>query len=248
MTWTKVDDSLHGHPKWTSTPPSAKALWVHTASWCGNHLTDGHVPRDQMRYLAAGVGFDSLDDASAAAEALVTAGLWEPTDDGWHFHHWLQYNPSRVEILRKREIGAIRNDLKKDRALCERIKQLDKNRCQYCGDKVVWTDRRGPKGGTYDHVDPMLPRDRMNEVSNVVVACRACNSAKRDVTPEQAGMSLRPNPARDALHGARSEPDRSQIAPDSDPRKAGWDFGSGRAGSGGAGPDQIVDEDRAVTA
>ena len=55
--------------------------------------------------------------------------------------------------------------------------------CQYC------RDRKQTKDLTFDHV---LPRAQGGKTSwtNIVTACRACNSCKDDRTPEQAGMKL----------------------------------------------------------
>jgi hypothetical protein len=51
---------------------------------------------------------------------------------------------------------------------------------------VNWKDRRSGQGATYDHVDP----NEGNDLGNLVVSCRGCNSRKGSRTPEQAGMAL----------------------------------------------------------
>jgi 5-methylcytosine-specific restriction endonuclease McrA len=76
--------------------------------------------------------------------------------------------------------------LMRDGSLRQAVKDRDRNLCRYCGVRVNWDDKRGPAGGTYDHVDP----DGQNTITNVVVACRRCNARKKDRTPEQAGMPL----------------------------------------------------------
>ena len=55
--------------------------------------------------------------------------------------------------------------------------------CQYCREK------KQVKHLTFDHV---LPRAQGGKTSwtNIVTACRPCNSSKEDRTPEQAGMKL----------------------------------------------------------
>jgi len=59
--------------------------------------------------------------------------------------------------------------------------------CQYC------KERKATKDLTFDHV---LPRAQGGKTSwtNIVTACRPCNSAKEDRTPEQAGMKLMKKP------------------------------------------------------
>ena len=55
----------------------------------------------------------------------------------------------------------------------------DDYRCQYCGCLA-------------DSIDHVLPRSRGGEHvwENVAAACRPCNLAKRDRTPDEAGMRL----------------------------------------------------------
>lgn len=61
--------------------------------------------------------------------------------------------------------------------------------CQYCGKKKNTRDL------TFDHV---VPRAHGGKTSwtNVVTACRACNSFKADRTPKQAGMELIKEPVK----------------------------------------------------
>lgn len=55
----------------------------------------------------------------------------------------------------------------------------DDYRCQYCGHSA-------------DSIDHVLPRSRGGQHAweNVAAACRPCNLAKRDRTPDEAGMRL----------------------------------------------------------
>lgn len=56
----------------------------------------------------------------------------------------------------------------------------DDHQCQYCG-------------GPADSIDHVVPRSRGGGQAwdNLVAACRPCNLAKRDRTPDEAGMRLR---------------------------------------------------------
>lgn len=71
----------------------------------------------------------------------------------------------------------------------ENVWLRDRGRCQYCGKQVP---RRGG-GNTYDHVTPRA-RGGKTEWTNIVTACNHCNSAKKDMSVEQAGMRLRTKP------------------------------------------------------
>ena len=55
----------------------------------------------------------------------------------------------------------------------------DDYRCQYCGSQA-------------DSIDHVVPRSRggRDVWDNLAAACRPCNSAKRDRTPDEAGMRL----------------------------------------------------------
>ncbi|TGD73175.1 HNH endonuclease [Mangrovimicrobium sediminis] len=77
--------------------------------------------------------------------------------------------------------------------LCNRtLFRRDDHRCLYCGDQYT----RGEL--TRDHVVP-TSRGGADKWENVVAACRRCNWAKDNMTPEEAHMPLlavpfRPNP------------------------------------------------------
>lgn len=221
MTWFKVCDHLHDHAKVRGIDPAALGLWTLAGSWAGDQKTDGFVPDTvvprwdrRWRKLAA---------------TLVERGLWEPAtrgrETGWVFHDWTDHQPPKDDT--STDIGRLRwrrkNALSKNRDLCEKIQLRDGTLCRYCAERVTWADKKGPRGATYDHVDP----DGINSLENVVVACRRCNGRKRDRTPAEAGMVLLPAPGSAAdstpgsqigsqiihrpLREAGPEPDRSRV-------------------------------------
>jgi 5-methylcytosine-specific restriction endonuclease McrA len=59
--------------------------------------------------------------------------------------------------------------------------------CQYCSKKI------SGKQVTIDHV---IPKSKGGQTtwSNCVTACQTCNTIKRDLTPEQAGLKLKRQP------------------------------------------------------
>lgn len=59
--------------------------------------------------------------------------------------------------------------------------------CQYCNEKKATKDL------TFDHVLPRAQGGKTNW-TNIVTACRPCNSRKEDRTPEQAKMKLKTVP------------------------------------------------------
>jgi 5-methylcytosine-specific restriction endonuclease McrA len=90
--------------------------------------------------------------------------------------------PATVKLKKKIKLPQITPRFQK-RALFNR----DGWRCQYCL-KVV-----SGKQVTIDHI---IPKSRGGSTSwhNCVTACQDCNTHKRDMTPEQAGLKLRKVP------------------------------------------------------
>jgi hypothetical protein len=100
MTWVKLDDTLHGHPKALEAGLEAMGLWTLTLSHCGAYLTDGHVKRAAaLRITGNAQALDRL------AAVLARVRLWElhPSGDGWQVHDYLAFNPSREQVLAERE-------------------------------------------------------------------------------------------------------------------------------------------------
>lgn len=95
MTWFKVDDSFHSHPKVLAAEPAALGLWVVAGAWCSANLTDGFVPDYAVPRL--------LPDAARLAEKLVACRLWKRTKGGYRFHDWREYNPTASEVNSERE-------------------------------------------------------------------------------------------------------------------------------------------------
>lgn len=103
MPWMKVDDGLHATRKVVRIPRrrrmAAMGLWIIAASWSAANLTDGCLDDHEV---------DELGGTSEQAQWLVDVGLWERTDTGYRFHDWSDYQPTRAEVLAKREAEAER--------------------------------------------------------------------------------------------------------------------------------------------
>jgi 5-methylcytosine-specific restriction endonuclease McrA len=81
-------------------------------------------------------------------------------------------------IRLRRKIGKVKRGVKFSRI---NIFTRDGFRCQYCRAKLVMSRL------TFDHVIPRASGGR-TEWSNIVTACRPCNSRKRNRTPDESGM------------------------------------------------------------
>lgn len=90
MTWFKVDDSFHDHPKVFDAPDCAVALWTRAGTWSARNLTEGFVPSGMPARLC--------DDHATAIKELVRRGLWSRVSGGWKFHDWDKYQPSKAEV------------------------------------------------------------------------------------------------------------------------------------------------------
>lgn len=95
MTWFKVDDSFHSHPKVLASSPAALGLWVVAGSWSGANLSDGFIPDHVLPRL--------LPDAGTLAKELSAAGLWRRVRGGYRFHDWGHFNPKREVIEEERK-------------------------------------------------------------------------------------------------------------------------------------------------
>lgn len=97
MPWVKVDEAFYDHPKFWDLPPGAGWLWIRALAWSNRNLTDGVVPASTLAKLRA---------KRRDADALVTAGLWEPRGDGWAFHDYHEFQPSAAHVRANREAKA----------------------------------------------------------------------------------------------------------------------------------------------
>ncbi len=109
MTWFRVDDGFYDHPKVDQLlvdPESAGlalAAWTLAGSWCSRYLTDGHVPIVRLQKLAPNL------DLRRGAEALCKVGLWRPTDVGYQFADWPEWNLTKAQVEAEREAARVRS-------------------------------------------------------------------------------------------------------------------------------------------
>lgn len=98
--WFKVDDKLHDHHKANLAKKAAMGVWVLAGSWSADNLTDGFIP---ARVL-------SRWGTTADARRLVEAGLWVPEvcneEEGWRFHDWDTFQPTRSDVEERRRKNA----------------------------------------------------------------------------------------------------------------------------------------------
>lgn len=102
--WFRVDDSFLTHPKTEGICNDTLAMWLRAGDWSAWQLTDGRVPRSLL-WLFAG----NAADAEGTARDLVDRRLWENNGgDGWQFHDWADWNPTRAQVTARRKADAER--------------------------------------------------------------------------------------------------------------------------------------------
>jgi len=106
MSWFKIDDQLHGHPKVRRAGLAAMGLWAVMGSAGMAYKLDGQVDSDAVA---------SWPKGRELAARLVAVRLWhaaghdcpdcpQPDDPrGWVYHDWADVQPTADEIERKRE-------------------------------------------------------------------------------------------------------------------------------------------------
>ncbi len=210
MTWFKVDDSFASHPKVAELEDGpcfaqAVALWTLAGSWCASHLTDGAVPRAQLRKL---VPFA----ATRAASELVRVGLWIETETGYSFHDWTKYQPCRADVLAEREKSA------------ERVRAWrDKSRTNGGGNGSGNAVTGDVTNGERTHVsngapDPTRPDPTRPSPSGDVV--RACATAAAPTTEPTAPTPPHPPPHVEAFERSLRGPTDAVVAAVSETRQA----------------------------
>lgn len=108
MPWVKFDDKFPRHRKVRRLSDSAFRLHVSAIHWCSEHLTDGHVPADEL---------DLVSDVRSPRRVVVELEreLWVRTESGWLIHDYLDYQPSAEKVRAEREAKKDRQERWKSR-------------------------------------------------------------------------------------------------------------------------------------
>lgn len=101
MTWARLDDGFHSHPKvlraWDLCPASI-GLFARALSYVAQQEIDGVVPEQLVRMWIPEPG-----DREEVVEALVDAGLWDKNGAGtFVIHDYLDFNYSREQLTDNR--------------------------------------------------------------------------------------------------------------------------------------------------
>lgn len=100
MTWVRLDDSFPEHPKVSDLSDGAFRVHIVGLCYSGRLLTNGYIPRSIARFYSG-----------SAVKELLKAGLWktvETAGGGYLIHDYLDWNPSREQVLHRRRAEAER--------------------------------------------------------------------------------------------------------------------------------------------
>lgn len=102
MTWLRLDDKWNRSPKVAALPRDVRLFLVDCWTHCSDQLTDGFVGRAMLPIVSPG---ESLRSINGWIKRLEKGGLLHLCSDrdGWLCHDFLDWNPSREEVLRSRE-------------------------------------------------------------------------------------------------------------------------------------------------
>jgi len=94
--WIKLDDGMPEHPKIEALAGHSAWAFVCSLAYSSRNLTDGFVPQHAAHRMA--------DDASGGRwhevrDELVAAVLWEPVENGYKIHDYLDYQRSKTEVI-----------------------------------------------------------------------------------------------------------------------------------------------------
>lgn len=94
MTWAKLSDNFHSHPKTEAMGLDGAGLYSIAISYAACHLTDGFLPEPWVKKQAP----------AKLIRRMVDVGAWSKEDGGYRINDFLDYNPSRDAVLDKRRV------------------------------------------------------------------------------------------------------------------------------------------------
>ncbi len=103
MAWVRIHDGAMGNLKVLRLSAPAFRLWVRGLCYCQQHLTDGLIPREALKFLDA-----KRTEVDQLCSVLVPgkAPLWERIESfGFKVHDYLDWNDSRETIEAKKQAG-----------------------------------------------------------------------------------------------------------------------------------------------
>ena len=103
MSYLELDDGILNHPKFVLAADrggsGAIHMWLGLRAYCGQHITDGDIPKYMLKKVS---GPERPRDREHALAVLIEVGLIEEHTDHYQLHDFLDHCRSREEILKAR--------------------------------------------------------------------------------------------------------------------------------------------------
>lgn len=103
MSWFKIDDGFHCHPKALAAGNAAIGLWTRLGAYSSDQLLDGFVPDA----IAKGYG-TRLELKRLLAVRLLQPGEHPDFGPGYYLHDYHDYNPTADTVRATRDAAAER--------------------------------------------------------------------------------------------------------------------------------------------
>ncbi|MGW6745034.1 mucin-2 [Streptomyces sp. NPDC055025] len=186
MTWFKVDDTAHAHPKLLKAGNAALGLWMRAGAYAAQHLTEGVVPGVVVQ----------LYGTAPQARKLVASGLWhacghtctrceQPPTGDYIMHDFLVYNPARARVESERSAAAERQKRAREKAAEQRNQQRNP------------LDPAADRSGNDDDSPPENCESSANQIAFPHDIAGQASVSQRD--GGGASRSPRPDPSRPAV-------------------------------------------------
>lgn len=164
MSWVRLDDQWHEHPKFTGLGDLGELMWVKALTYACRFRTGGFIPAGRI------AKFTALRNTAQLEAKLVKAGLWIKVEDGYQIHDFDAYQPNAD----KRSQGS-----SPWRATADRVSPSQRDRiidrdglvCRLCGEPVERTDVE------IDHIVPVSKGGETTD-SNLRVTHMRCNRSR----------------------------------------------------------------------
>lgn len=121
----------------------AVGVFCMALTYCGDHLTDGFIPRRAMLYVIGATG--------EQVNALCDVGMLEAVDEGWLIHDYTAHNRTKEQVLHAR---------------ADAKERKSKSRCHSTVTTVSQRDMRVTSGQTPEHQNTRTPKKEKEEYSS----------------------------------------------------------------------------------
>ena len=121
----------------------AVGVFCMALTYCGDHLTDGFIPRRAMLYVIGATG--------EQVNALCDVGMLEEIEEGWLIHDYTEHNRTREQVLHAR---------------ADAKERKSKSRCHSTVTTVSQRDMRVTSGQTPEHQNTRTQKKEKEEYSS----------------------------------------------------------------------------------